>query len=269
MDLCSIPSGKQHRSDARILNRRSLERDFRRLAEVLRPGMSVLDVGCGTGAITAGIARQAGTSGRAVGVDRDESLLAIARTEHGSQTNLSFLSEDALTFAFVAEFDIVASARTLQWVSDPGHAIARMARAARPGGQVVVLDYCHALSQWEPEPPLEFLKFYSAFLAWREANSWSNRFGDELPALFAAAGLRAIETRIDDEIVERGEPDFDRSAAIWTNSIESIGESLIAGKFWTEADRQETLARYKGYVASDLRRQWLAMRSVAGTRANN
>ena len=93
--------------------------------------------------------------------------------------------------------------------------------------------------------------------------------GDDLPALFSAAGLEAIEMRIDDEIVERGEPDFDRSAAIWTNSIESIGDSLIAGNFWTEADRQKTQASYKRYVASDLRRQSLAMRSVVGTRASN
>ena len=93
--------------------------------------------------------------------------------------------------------------------------------------------------------------------------------GDELPAIFAAAGLRAIETRIDNEIVERGEPDFDRSAAIWTNSIQSMGDSLIAGNFWTGAGRQETLASYQRYVATDLRRQILAMRSVVGTRANN
>ena len=269
MDLSSIPSGQQHRSDARILNQRSLERDFRRLAGLLRPGMSVLDVGCGTGAITVGIARQAGPSGRVVGVDRDESLLAIARAEHGSRANLSFLAADVLAFTFDSEFDIAASARTLQWVGDPGRAIAGMARSVKTGGHLVVLDYCHALSRWEPEPPPEFLKFYSAFLAWREANGWRNRFGDELPALFAAAGLRAIETRIDDEIVEREEPDFDRSAAIWTNSIESIGHSLIAGEFWTEADRQETLASYKRYVSSDLRRQSLAMRSVVGTRASN
>ena len=47
-----------HRSDPQVLNRRTLEIDHRVLAGVLRPGMSVLDVGCGTGAITAGIARR-------------------------------------------------------------------------------------------------------------------------------------------------------------------------------------------------------------------
>ncbi len=267
MDLSSSPSGQQqHRSDARILNQRSLERDFRRLAEMLRPGMSVLDVGCGTGAITVGIARQAG---RVVGVDRDKSLLAIARAEHGSRANLSFLAGDALAFAFDSEFDIAASARTLQWVSDPGRAIDGMALAVRPGGKVVVLDYCHALSRWEPEPPPEFLTFYSAFLTWRQANGWSNHMGEELPALFSAAGLEAVETRIDDEIVERGSPDFDRFAEVWIHSIQSMANSLIAGKFWTEADRQETLTSYQRYVASGLRRQSLAMRSVAGTRGNN
>jgi hypothetical protein len=70
----------------------------------------------------------------------------------------------------------------------------------------------------------------------------------------ASTGTRLAPSRFDD---------------LDPNSIESIGYSLIAGNFWTEADRQETLASYKRYVASDLRRQSLAMRSVVGTRVSN
>src|SRR3954470_20006536 len=86
-----------HRSDPQILNRRTLEHDHRVLASMLRPGMFVLDVGCGAGAITAGIARAVAPGGCAVGVDRDESLLDAARQEH---PGIRFENADALSMEF-------------------------------------------------------------------------------------------------------------------------------------------------------------------------
>src|SRR5262245_49109694 len=106
-----------HRSDPRILGRRTLEQDHGRLAELLRPGLSVLDIGCGTGAITAGIARAVGPQAEVMGIDRDEALLALARREHGHIANLTFEHGDVTTVAYKARFDIVTAARTLQWIA--------------------------------------------------------------------------------------------------------------------------------------------------------
>src|SRR4051812_12968256 len=116
-------SEQSHRSDPHVLNRRTVERDHRVLAAMLRPGMSVLDVGCGTGAITGGIARAVGESGRVLGVDRDESLLEVARREHSS---VEFVRGDALELPYDSEFDIVTAARALQWIADPARAVACM-----------------------------------------------------------------------------------------------------------------------------------------------
>ena len=80
-------SDQSHQSEPRILSRRTLQADHRRLAAVLRPGMSVLDAGCGTGAITADIARMVGPEGHVLGIDRDESLLVQARQEHHAIPN--------------------------------------------------------------------------------------------------------------------------------------------------------------------------------------
>src|SRR3982751_108959 len=90
-------SQQTHRSNTQVLNRRTLDNDHRVLAAMLRPGLSVLDVGCGTGAITAGIARAVGPSGRAVGVDRDEAMLEIARREH---SDVEFVQGDALDLPY-------------------------------------------------------------------------------------------------------------------------------------------------------------------------
>jgi SAM-dependent methyltransferase len=80
-----MPTGSE-----RMLDSRSLSADHRRLAQLLLPGMSVLDVGCGSGAITAGIADAVGPSGTVVGVDVSEELLAQAAASHSGQANLSF-----------------------------------------------------------------------------------------------------------------------------------------------------------------------------------
>src|SRR5438309_11684352 len=107
---------QSHRSDPRILGRRTLERDHRCLAELLRPGLLVLDVGCGSGAITAGIAKAVGPHGSVLGIDRDPALLELARTEYAMLPNLQFECGDATALQFEARFDVVTAARTLQWI---------------------------------------------------------------------------------------------------------------------------------------------------------
>ena len=59
--------------------------------------MDVLDVGCGTGAITADIAKAVGPDGMALGIDRDDANLAIAVQEYGGMRNPRFAGADILT----------------------------------------------------------------------------------------------------------------------------------------------------------------------------
>ena len=236
-----------HRSDPQILNRRTLERDHRVLASMLRPGMFVLDVGCGTGAITAGIARAVAPGGRVMGIDRDESLLEAARRDHPC---IHFEAGDALTMTLESAFDVVTAARTVQWISAPSRAIARMAAALRPGGRLVVLDYNHQRNSWSPAPPVEFQRFYAAFLAWRASIGWANDIADRLPGLFAEAGLVDIESFDCDEV---GGPD------VWASIIDGLGR-----QFYPEDDRARVSAAYHDYREGA--RQTLSMKTVIGRR---
>ena len=255
---------QSHRSDPCILGRRTLYRDHRRLAELLRPGLCVLDVGCGTGAITAGMARAVGTSGHVVGIDRDEVLLHLARTEHAALPNLRFEYGDATTLMFPAQFDIVTAARTLQWIADAALAITRMKQAVKPGGILVVLDYNHSTNRWDPDPPPEFQRFYQAFLTWRHANGWDNEMADHLAELFRSAGLVDVKSCIQDEIVERGETEFTERTALWSEVIGNVGGQLAIAGFLTEVQLDQARKCYDSWAITALLQQTLAMRAVTG-----
>ena len=222
--------------------------------------MAVLDAGCGTGSITAGMAAAVGPAGRVTGLDRDESLIAIARHEHAGVTNLGFETGDLLTLGRVGRFDIVTAARLIQWIGNPAEAIGRMAMATRPGGRVVVLDYNHDLNSWTPEPPAEFRRFWSAFLDWRGACGWDNRMGDHLHALFEDAGLKQVTTYSDDELVRRGEPEFAGASAIWLHVIQTLGPSFMTD----EAERLGVETAYAEYAGQRLETQCLSMRTTIG-----
>ena len=246
-----------HQSDPRILGRRTLAADHRHLATLLQPGMSVLDVGCGTGAITAGIAEAVGLEGRVIGVDRDAGLLAHARRLH---PQLSFAQATATQLPYQAQFDIVTAARTLQWISDPATAIANMKAAARPGGLVVVLDYNHAANTWHPQPPPEFRLFYAAFLTWRASHGWDNQMASHLPMLFEATGLTRIESHAQDEIAKSG----DQQTQLWLEVIDNVGPPIVHSGFISDAQLAAAKSTYAAWAITTLETQTLNLAAVVG-----
>jgi SAM-dependent methyltransferase len=255
-----------HQSDPVVLSRRALKRDNRHLAALLRPGMSVLDVGCGTGAISAGIAARVAPDGLVIGADKDGSLLALARSTHAQSPNLSFEQCDILSLPFDARFDVVSAARTVQWVSAPAEAIVQLRNSARPGGLVAVLDYNHAENKWEPDPPAAFTLFYDAFLAWREANRWDNRIASRLPDLFASAGLEACELLNSSEVTERGDEDFAPAASIWLSVIDKLSLQMFAEGHLAEPAIDAARDSYVSFIATGLERQTLSLRTAIARR---
>ena len=256
-------SAQQHQSDPAILERRTLEKDHRTLAELLTPGLSVLDVGCGSGAITKGIAEAVGPAGRVVGIDRDHGLIERARSRYPSLPQLSFVTGDAASLDLEPRFDIVTSARMLQWIANPAEAIAGMIRAARPGGWMVVLDYNHSLNTWTPDPPPPaFVAFYSAFLQWRSAHGWDNEMGNRLPELFRAAGLIDIQTRVQNETAEYGQPDFLETTAIWSGVIGNVAANLCDGGYSTGDLLEQARSSYEAWRRQSLRTQTLSLTAV-------
>ncbi|SES23690.1 Methyltransferase domain-containing protein [Lentzea xinjiangensis] len=104
-------------------------------AALARPRRRVLDVGCGTGAVTRAIAEATGAV--CVGVDISETMLAAAR-EHGKA---EFVEADAQVHAFEERFDLVVSRFGVMFFADPVAAFGNLLRAAVPGGELTFVTW--------------------------------------------------------------------------------------------------------------------------------
>jgi ubiquinone/menaquinone biosynthesis C-methylase UbiE len=262
------PMGREqdHRSSPELLERRTLEQDAQLLAEVLRPGLRVLDVGCGSGSITAGIARAVQPGGEAVGLDRDGALIERGRTLFGSIPGLRLRSGSVLELDEPSAYDVVAAARALQWIPEADAALARMVATARPGGLVVVLDYDHADLDWRPAPPVSVRRFYDAFLAWRASGGLDNRMGSSLPDRFARAGLEAIRSLPADETSSRGDARFAGDLRIWAVVIADIGPAIVRAGHLADASWSDAVRDYETWSREQAEHQRMVLRAVTGRR---
>jgi ubiquinone/menaquinone biosynthesis C-methylase UbiE len=256
-----MPTGSE-----RFLDTRSLDADHRRLAALLAPGMSVLDVGCGSGAITRGIAEAVGAGGRVVGIDVSEELLERALTTHGGPPSLEFEVADVTRHGYRDEFDVVNAARVLQWLADPRAALRAMVAAAKPGGWIIVLDYNHTRARWNPDAPEAFVRFYDAFLAWRAEVGMDNEIADHLAAMMGELGLTEVTSTEEAEVTERGDSDFDTRMALWPGVIATRGHQLVADGKLSEAERAAAGRAFAEWIATDARSQALHLLAVSARR---
>jgi trans-aconitate methyltransferase len=95
-------------------------------------GERILDIGCGTGHLTAQIAER---GAEVVGLDSSLSMVAQARQNF---PKLKFQLADVRDFRVDQPFDAVFSNAALHWVREADAAIECMARALKPGGRLVL-----------------------------------------------------------------------------------------------------------------------------------
>jgi 2-polyprenyl-3-methyl-5-hydroxy-6-metoxy-1,4-benzoquinol methylase len=249
-----------------ILNARSLKASNRRLAEMLRSGLTVLDVGCGTGAITRGIAEAVVPNGRVVGIDANTRLIGEARRTHGDVPGLSFEVCDLYRLAYHDRFDVVTAARVLQWLANPLEALRKMAAAVKPGGMVLVLDFNHEKICWQPSPPPSMQTFYSVFLRWRADAGMDNAIADHLAAMFTTVGLAGIVETPQHEASRRGDPGFESHLGIWGEVAASRGHQMVADGMLTETERAAAEADYRVWIRDSAESQILYLITVEGVR---
>ena len=164
-------------------------KSYRNLA--IRPGASVLEIGCGNGADAALLAGMAGPGGRVIGIDVSSRMLASARARgNGSSVpQPDYLLCDAGQLAFPDRtFNAVRADRVLQHTKDPAAVVREMARVTCPDGRIVIFE-----PDWET-----FVLWPGGYRTTRSIlNFWCDRIpcgwaGRTLYGAFHKAGLSDV-----------------------------------------------------------------------------
>jgi ubiquinone/menaquinone biosynthesis C-methylase UbiE len=231
-----------------VLDRRSLERDNKNLLPLLGKGMTVLDVGCGSGAITMGIANKIGKDGSVLGIDASSELISLAREKYDDIENLSFHVADIMNFETDLRFDLITAARTLQWLNEPEKALAKMKSLLAENGCITILDYNHEKIEWQPSTPQSMQYFYTAFLQWRQDAGMSNRIADDLESMFYQTGFSNISVTDESELSRYDDMDFLETAGIWKKVAETRGHQLVNDGYVTELERLAAIDDYQQWL---------------------
>jgi trans-aconitate methyltransferase len=157
-------------------------------------GRRWLDVGCGTGALSATILRRAEPAS-VTGLDSSDGFLAHARERLQNQ-RAAFEHADAQSLPYHdGEFDVAVSGLVLNFVPDQGKMVAEMRRVVRPGGMI-------ALYVWDYGGQMELMRHFWDAAAALDPTAANLDEGVRFPIcrhepladLFRAAGLEAVET---------------------------------------------------------------------------
>ena len=221
------------------------------LAAHLRPGMRVLDVGCGPGSITLDLAQRV-APGEVVGIDASASVIASARAaaEAAGDSRTRFETADATRLPFDADaFDVVHAHQVLQHVPDPVGVLRELRRVTRPGGLVAVRDSDYEGFRWWPDLP-GLSRWRELYLRVARTNSGTPDAGRRLLAWAHAAGFTDVEPSTSTWLYATPES-RESWAASWAGRITSppLAAQLEREGWADEAEREEIAETFRRWSA--------------------
>ena len=132
-------------------------------------GDTILDLGCGTGELSAYLAELVGPEGKVLGVDPDKERILLAQQSFGEAKNLSFVEGSASNFPGIGSmsYDIIFSNYVIHWIVDKQELFKNMFGSLKHGGKIAIqyVDYIcpfvsSAFKELNPENAEIIFKMY-------------------------------------------------------------------------------------------------------------
>lgn len=146
----------------------------------------VLDVACGTGEFERLLVERHPNQA-VTGVDFSGQMLAIARSKFATAPNVHFRQAAAASLPFPdSQFGVITCANAFHYFDEPDAALTEMARVLRPGGRVMILDWCR-----------DFLvcRICDQVLGWLDPAHQRCYSEAELRGFLTTAGYRIVRSR--------------------------------------------------------------------------
>ena len=209
----------------------------------LRPGQSVIDLGCGPRGILDLLAERVSPGGRVVGVDADTAHIAMAAEFAAARglNGVEVMAADARHTGLPSgSFDLVHTRTLLVNIPEPARVVAEMVRLARPGGVVAAMEPDSEYELCYPAHPA-ITRFREIFPVVLARNGADPHIGRRVPELFRQAGLAEVEV----EATVRVYPKGHSRRTILLDLVQSmrsqvLGLGLASG---TELDELDVAAR--------------------------
>jgi ubiquinone/menaquinone biosynthesis C-methylase UbiE len=156
----------------------------------LRPGMRVLDVGCGPGDVSFAAARIVGSTGTVLGVDTAADVIEFARARAAVQelASVRFVTTSIADMSLSEPVDAVVGRLILMHLPDPVDALRQLATKVSPGGLVAFCEADAATTRVVPGLPL-WTALKDAVIGTFAGAGFDPEFGTKLHTIFRRAGL--------------------------------------------------------------------------------
>jgi SAM-dependent methyltransferase len=252
--MSNVYTHGHHESVLRSHRWRTADNSAGYLLPLLRPGMRLLDVGCGPGTITMDLAELVGPQGRVTALERTADALDLARDEAEQRgvDNIDFVVGNVLALDLPdGSFDVVHAHQVLQHVDDPVQALREMARATRTGGIVAARDSDYSAFTWFPEVP-ELDRWLEVYLAVARSNDAEPEAGRRLLSWAHSAGLTDVTAGSSTWCYATP---MDRAwwGGLWADRIvdSAVARQAVERGFATPAELSVVAAGWRRWAAQD------------------